>query len=252
MKRILLFSTVGMIAFLVFFMAKAPAALVLYLVPDREELVLMAPSGTLWNGRMGQVQAGPLRLGPLEWDIRLGRLLMLRLDAQVDTRLDDGRISGRVILRPGGRIQIPQLQGQDLPLSRLAPLASQEAGMVDGTAAFQLSEFEFREMRPWSGEGQLRVFDLSANLAGQVELGSYGGQITGTEGRFELDFTDAGEATPFALAGILNYQSEEQRYEVDGRIRARPEAPSNIAQGLQYLGQEDEEGYYPIRFSGRL
>jgi|GEM_PF-2121930 len=252
MKRILLFATVGLVAFLGFLVAKAPASLVTHWMPEGEDISFHAPSGTLWNGRFGQLQIGPLRFGPLEWDVRLSRLLLLRLDADVNARLDDGRVFGRAIVYTNGRIRIPQARGQDLPLPRLAPLFSQDPDMMQGTGAFEFTELEFRDAQPWSGEGQLRVFDLRANLGGMVALGSYGGQVDGREGEFELQFTDAGENGPFALNGDLHYQAQERRYEVDGRIRARDNAPANIAGGLQYLGQEDEEGFYPLRFSGRL
>jgi len=252
MKRNVLLAIIGTLAFLCFLVAKAPASLISHMVPDQAPVSIQAPSGTLWNGRIGQLQAGQFRMGPIDWNLRPSRLFLLRLDADIEGVVADGRVSARAIVTTGGHMEVREAIGQQLPLAQLAPLFGQSPSMMDGEAAFDIPRLTFRDFQPWAGEGQIRVFDLRSDIMGMRELGNFGGEADGEEGEFRIDLTDAGDEAPFALNGQILFQAENRHYQLEGRIRARDHAPDDLANGLQYLGQADEDGYYPVSLSGRL
>lgn len=252
MKRILLLSALGVSIYLVLLLARAPAGLILNLIPETEDVYIQAPAGTLWNGRFAIVQAGPVQLDAVEWRLSAARLFIGRLDVRVSGRLERGRLEGRVILRPSGEVRIPSAMGQQIPVSRLAPLFGQSPSMISGEGAFEIRDGLIRNRTPYAGQAELRVFDLESRIMGQHQLGDFSGQLSGDEGAFALSFRDVGENAPFDLTGEVDFEAENRRYQLDGRIRARESAPESIADMLQYLGEPDDQGRYPMRLSGRL
>ncbi|WP_406672678.1 type II secretion system protein N [Natronospira sp.] len=252
MKRGLLFSLVGIGAFLFFLIAKTPASLIPTLAPEHEQLSLQATSGTIWNGRIGQIQAGPMRLGPAEWNLRASRLLLGRLDADINLEIERGNVDARIVMRPGGRIEIPEATGLSIPLAPFAPVFNQAADSIHGEAGFQARDLVLLGDTLQQGEVDLRVFDLVLNLMGRHELGNFTGHANGQSAEFEVNFSDVGDDGPFRVQGNIDYRAEERRYELEARIGAREHAPANLAGALQYLGEQDEDGLYPVRFGGRV
>lgn len=252
MKRILILGGTGVFAFFFFLISQAPAALVVHLMPEIDRLQLYAPSGTIWDGRVEQIQAGPLLAGPLDWTLKPSRLLLARADADVELKIESGYVNGRVIAGMNGGLHVPRADGQKLDLATFAPLFGQPRNIVDGIGAFQARDVRVAGMVPQSGEIDLRVFDLEMRLMGRHELGTFSGEARGENGQFDLTFTDVGEEGPFDLDGTVDYNAPERRYELEGTIRAREQAPRNLASALQYMGEPDENGRYAFRFQGRF
>jgi general secretion pathway protein N len=252
MKRILLLPALGLSIYLLLLLARAPAGLILNFVPETDDVYMQAPAGTLWNGRMGQLQLGPVRLDGVEWRLSAARLLLGRADIRVSGNIDRGRLEGRLIARPNGNLHIASAMGQQIPVSRLAPMFGQSPAALSGEGAFEIRDMLIRDQLPYSGEAELRVFNLESRIMGHHKLGNFSGQLSGEEGSFLLAFTDVGEDAPFNLSGEVDFEAESRSYQLDGRIRARETAPENIAGMLSYLGEPDDEGRYPLRLSGRL
>ncbi len=252
MKRILLLSALGFSIYLVFLLARAPAGLILNLVPETDDVYMQTPAGSLWRGRIGQLQVGPVHLSGVEWRLSAARLLLGRADMRVSGDLDRGRLEGRLIAHPNGNLRIASAMGQQIPVSRLAPLFGQAPTALSGEGAFEIRDMLIRDQLPYSGEAELRVFNLESRIMGHQRLGNFSGQLSGNEGSFVLSFTDVGEDAPFNLSGQVDFEAESRSYRLDGRILARETAPENIAGMLSYLGEPDEEGRYPLRLSGRL
>lgn len=251
MKRIILLSVLGVGTFLFFLISATPAAFVLNFLPERDDYSIQGVSGSLWDGRFERVRVSGLGFGPVEWQLRASRLLLARADADLTVGLGDGRINGRVIASHDGALRIPEVSGQQIALSRLAPLANHPPERISGEAGFQLQDIQVREGRPLAGRGELRVFDLGLNMMGRHELGTYTGQLEGSEGQFELGFGDVGEG-PFELSGNVDFRVDDARYELEGRIRPRESAPDNLSGALRYLGDPNEEGFYQLETSGQL
>lgn len=251
MKRIVLLSALGVGTFLFFLITATPAAFVLNFLPQRDDYSIQGVSGSLWDGRFERVRISGLGLGPVDWQLRASRLLLARADADVSVGLGGGRISGRVIADRGGEVRIPEVTGQQIALSRLAPLFDQPPERVGGETGFQLRGLHLRNGRPVAGHGDVRVFDLGLNMMGRHELGTYTGQLEGSEGQFELDFGDVGEG-PFELSGSVDFRVDSARYELDGRIRPRESASDNLSGALRYLGEPNEEGFYQLEANGQL
>ncbi|MDQ2069244.1 type II secretion system protein N [Natronospira bacteriovora] len=252
MKRIFLLTGFGVLLFLAFLFARAPAGLLLVALPELDEVHVHAPAGTVWNGRFRHVQAGPLRLESVEWSLRKAPLLMGRADIDFRARINQGRVEGQVRAHPNGEVRIRQAIGQQIPLASLAPLFNQPPGMVSGDGAFEIRDARIKGTEPVSADAELRVFNLGVNMMGNHQLGNFAAQLQGSDGEFTLSFRDVGENAPFSVSGDAEFSLPQRRYSINGRIRARDDAPENLASMLPYLGQADEQGAHPLRLSGRI
>lgn len=252
MKRIVLLSGLGLATYLFFVIASAPAAFVLNFLPDRSDYSVQSPSGTLWSGRIESVQAGPVRFGPLTWELKPTRLLMGRADAQLRADIAGGEVTGRIQAGSNGNITVTQAMAQDIDIGALAPLFQPPADTATGEAMLRIESLAVRNGRPVSGSGQVRVFNLGLNVMGQHQLGTYAGDFSGEAGEFTLTFADAGEQAPFDVDGRLEYGVEGGEYALDGRIRALPDASESLSSALSYLGEADEDGFREVQASGRV
>lgn len=253
MKRVLLLSVLGLAAYLFFVIASAPAAFVLNFLPDRSDYSVQGPSGTLWSGRIESVQAGPVRFGPLNWELKPARLLTGHADTQLRADIAGGEVTARIQARSNGNIiTVTRAMAQDIDLGTLAPLFQPPADTASGEAMLRIESLSVRDGRPVSGTGQIRVFDLGVNVMGQHRLGTYAGDFSGEAGQFTLTFADAGEQAPFDVEGRLEYGVESGEYALEGRIRALPDASESLSGALSYLGEADEDGFRRVQTSGRV
>lgn len=252
MKRIILLSGLGLATYLFFVIASAPAAFVLNFLPDRSDYSVQGPSGTLWSGWIESVQAGPVRFGPLNWELKPTRLLSGRADAELRANIAGGEVTGRIQADSNGNLTVTQAMAQGIDIGALAPLFQPPADTATGEAMLQIESISVRDGRPINGAGQIRVFDLGVNVMGQHQLGTYAGDFSGEAGQFTLTFSDAGEQAPFDVEGHLEYGVESGEYTLDGRIRALPDASESLSSALSYLGEADDDGFRQIQASGRV
>lgn len=241
----------GTLSFLVFAVARIPAAVAVPILEDQAGIEVHDPSGTIWSGRFGAVQLPDIGIGPVEWDLSALSLLRARADLDVRADIDSGQARGRVRLDRHGNLQIREARGQ-VPLHMIRPFLLIEVQELSGDGAFDLEHLEFREMRPWRAEGDLRILDLQLRVQQQAfDFGNFQGQLSGTEGDLRLGFQDAGGDGPWELDGDAEFHPDYS-YRVEGRVRAREEAPRHMQIPLQYLGSEDEQGFHRFSFGGSL
>lgn len=252
MKRIVLFAGLGLASYLFFVIASAPAAFVLNFLPDRPDYRIEGPSGTLWDGRIESILAGPVRISALTWELKPGRLLTGQADAELKADVAGGNVTGRIQAHSNGNITVHQAMAQDIDISTLAPLFQSPADTATGEAMLRIESLSLRNGKPVNGGGQIRVFDLGINAMGQHQLGTYGGDFNGEDGNFTLTFSDEGEQAPFDVEGRLDYGVESGEYTLEGRIRALPDASDTLADALGYLGDEDDDGFRQVETSGRV
>lgn len=252
MKRVLLLSALGLAAYLLFAIASAPAAVVLHFLPDRSDYSVQDPSGTLWSGRFETVQAGPLRFGPVEWELSAGALLTGAADARLHADIAGGDVTGRIRAKANGDVTVSELLAQQIDIATLAPLFQSPANTATGEGSIRVESLSVRDGMPVSGNGQIRVFDLGVNVMGQHRLGTYAGDFSGEDGQFSVTFNDAGDQAPFDVEGRLEYGVTSGEYSLNGRIRALPDASQALSNALNYLGEADSEGFREVSTSGRV
>ena len=205
-------------------------------------------AGTLWNGQVTRLTVNDNPVAPLRWTLHPGALLGGRLAADVEMFPKGGRIRGTVA---AGRDE--QIEATDVvvegPLQHIAGGTS--LGPILGTidARFERIELTGSELLSAVGEARVDNFQYPANAP--YGLGSFVLVCDDTDGPpVGCVLNDTGD-------GPLEVDAEvtlgpDKAYALRGRVRARPDAPNELRQGLMFVGPSDSVGNHTLDFSGRL
>jgi len=241
----------GLVAFVVFVLARAPADRIYGLAKPwmPADVALYGLSGTLWEGRAAAVEAGGVRLHRLSWELHAAALVTggvsldlavedrhLELQARVE-RERDGTLRLAV---PRGRLAIPPLQGQ----TRWRHPA------VEGEIFLRDLEATLADGGLQRADGRLTWREAAVTVAQRAELGDLeviletpeGG---GTRGRV----TELGEG-PLEADGQVTL-SPEGRWRVDAVVTAT-DPESVLGRSLAMMADEAAEGGHRLRYSGRI
>lgn len=241
----------GLVAFLIFVLARAPADRILGLakpyLPD--DVALYGVGGSLWEGSATAVEAGGIRLHGLSWEVYPAALLTgdvhlaltvedrhLELEARLE-RAFDGTLAVTI---PRGRLAIPPLQEQS-PWRN--PRAEGEIYLRDVQGTLSGGALQ-------AAEGRITWREAAVTVARRAELGDLeialetpeGGGTRGT-------VTELGDG-PLEADGTVSL-SPEGRWSVDAVVAATdPEGV--LGRSLSMMAEEETDGGHRLRHSGRI
>jgi general secretion pathway protein N len=229
-------------AYLAFALITLPASIVLSRL-DSSNIHAAGVSGTVWNGRAQVLQAGGFHLGAAQWKLHVLPLFAGRLNADVKLTRTDGFAQGEVTVAAGNRVHLEDLTAS-LPLAALPPGIVR--GAWAGTLNMKLAQLTLEEGWPIDAAGTIDLVDLTGP-AGKpngkpVDLGNY--QLTFPAEAASSDaLTGALKDTggPLQLSGTLQLKPDRS-YLVRGNVTARPGAPRDLADALQFLPPPESDG----------
>lgn len=235
----------GIAAFIVFALLTLPAKVVL---SQLESFGVRAggAEGTLWKGRAQVLQIADANLGAIEWDLHVLALFTARVQADVRMKRSDGFAETTVLLSPSA-LRFEGLTAS-LPLTAL-PMSALRGWK--GTANLKFSDLRLENGWPVEAEGTLDVLNLTGPAQRPANIGSYrvvfpesdaSGMLTGA-------LSDLGG--PLQLNGKVELKPDRS-YLLDGMIATRPDAPRDIVNVLQFLGEPDAQGRRPFSLSGTM
>ena len=254
MRRTWLYAGLAAAAFVIFFVASAPASLLSQLAPAGVEL--NGVQGTLWTGEASSVRAGTLRLGRTRWELAPWQLLLGRVAGELDTTLPGGFARGQFAVSLGGSLQLRDFSAAS-PVASLAAATGMGLPVSDGQVAVELTALKITDGWPEQAVGEIRIGDVPLVFRnGQPVLD----QLASFELRFDADeVPEAGplEGTlndrggPLEVVGLLQL-TPPANYELSGRAMARATAPQEMQQALVMLGPESPDGGRDFSFAGSL
>ncbi len=209
--------------------------------------------GTVWRGRAALASVGNIGLYDIEWSASAWRLLTGRLNLDLQAQIPDGFVRGS-ISAGASTVVITDLQATSTLtfVGRFVPL-----GDVRGLVSVQLASLELTNGWPTSAIGDVRLAQLEAPLlmpggpSGLVALGNY--RVTLTEspsGGLGGRFVD--QSGPLEVDGAFSL-SPSRSYELSGSVRARPEAPEELARGIEFItAPPDNDGRRAFELTGSL
>jgi len=238
----------GALAFVLFLLVTLPAQLVFSRL-EPMGLKAAGVSGSVWKGQAANLSTGPINLGRLTWDLHVLRLLTGRASASVTLQLDDGQAQGDVSAGLGGTVSLADAI-VSWPLSRLS--SSGLPGGWNGTVNAKLAEVRLANGVPTLIEGTVDILNLVGPANRPANLGSFRATFPAT-GAVPADGAQVGTIEdlegPIAVTGTITL-SPDRSYVVDGQIATRPDAPAQIVNSLQYLGEPDGAGRRPFSVAG--
>jgi general secretion pathway protein N len=244
LRRLLLLVTIGFIAGL---FAIAPARLVSVFLPGN--ISLDGLSGTLWNGAARQLVVDNTATGELEWEVKPSQLFTGRLGLSFISTLPDGSISGNVAISLGGAIYLDSVKGT-LPLGYIA--TDFPPGMLDGRVSLIFEEAVFENEWPTLLKGVLAVGNLVQNVPKPTPLGTFSVNFDGEQSEDgSINGVIATRSGALQVDGLLTLNSDRS-FIMDSMIRAKAETPDDLKAMLPLIGEQQPDGGYPLRYTGKL
>lgn len=243
----------GACAFVFFLAAQLPAAVVAGWLGG-EKLRLNSPSGTIWSGSAGSVQAGPLRLGATNWSLSIPALLRGELRAEMATKLGEAQATGTVARSVAGAWSCTACRFEG-PASTLWPLFP-ALKAVTGRMALDVAALEVRDAWPTR---VVATAKLASTLPGTEGAAAAGGAATASfeatvsadpvpaDGAIEATITDAGG--PLQLTARLSIMPPGN-FEFAGRLKAGAGAPAEVVTAIAALGPRAGDGSTELSLTG--
>jgi general secretion pathway protein N len=241
----------GLICFIVFTMASVPARLLTDLVAS-DGVRIVGVTGSIWNGEINGIETPAMILNTTSWSVNATDLLVGRLGARVETEWPGGVASADVGIGISGRVGLHDVEASG-PLTPF--LQTLNLPVAGGNFILNFTKLEFVDAWPRSAVGSIRVGNLPLSLPGTAggPTGSYEVSFDADpvreDGRIDGSLADL--SGPLAISGMI-VLSPPTNYEIDARIKARPDAPAHLSQGVQFLGPPDADGSREFKMSGSL
>ncbi|MFL0811069.1 MAG: type II secretion system protein N [Agarilytica sp.] len=239
--------TVLVIYFIFSMISLAPAKIAGWAInASMPNVWLTSVRGTLWNGVAGgaQFQIGEqsIALGSVRWT--LNPMTLLTLQPCISFEVDSGGqpMSGLVCQSPFGITRLKDLN-MDLPLSVLESVLPVRA---TGDLSIQIIEASITGQRVDELDARVTWQNASVfNGESWWSLGTFGGQAKhNNEGGIAVRIFDV--SGPVGVDVNAAFALGSELFTLSGNITPRSEAPEQMKQGLQMIGEEVEPGTYKV------
>ncbi|RLV60775.1 type II secretion system protein N [Parashewanella curva] len=237
--------------YLIFLVVLMPVSVVMRFVTLPPQVQVTGVGGSIWQGSIDTVQAYGRQVEQVEWTIHPYSLLTgtLNVDVKIGTRNSAIYAKTKLQLtRSTMNLTDLMLQTDSKTLvgdTRL-PLRSKVAGDI----TLGISEFTYGQ--PWcealSGNLQLHGLEVN-NQFGDFPFGSFRLGLDCDQG--EVIVTTSEKDNQIGVSGRLWLKANNQ-VQLQAKIKPTASMPASVRDNLNYLGQADPQGAYPLTYSGRI
>lgn len=250
MKKSILWGC-GLTAYVVFAATLAPASLWLKLLPLPADVKLGAVSGTLWSGQIAGVQRAPLYFPELKWKLQLAPLWRGKVGVTVnggelrDMELPYLQLAAELGL---GAITVRQSTLR-LPIAGILPQL-QLPMPVDASGALVLNIQQFALGQPYCSDLQGNASWQQAKFkapTGWIDLNAIHSTLDCEEGNISLQTSADNPLSLLVKAEVL-----AGSYRIAGSLKPEASMPKEVHQAMQFVGQPDAEGRFPLRLQGQI
>jgi general secretion pathway protein N len=250
MKKSILWGC-GLVTYLLFAVILAPASLWLKLFPLPADVKLGTVTGTLWSGQIAGVQRTPLYFPQLSWQLQLAPLWRGKIGIIVnggelrDTTLPYLQLAAEL---GAGSVTVKQSTVR-LPIAGIMPQL-QLPMPVDASGALVLNIQQFALGQPYcsalSGNASWQQAKFKAPT-GWIDLQAIHSTLNCTDGTISLQTTDDNPLGLKVKAELL-----AGSYRIAGTLKPDPSMPKEVHQSMQFVGQADGEGRFPLNLQGQI
>lgn len=241
----------GALSFVGFAIALAPVATLWPRVAERLPMLSLAGlSGTVLNGEAAAASVAGRSVGrPLHWSFSPLALAGATLGYRVDGSLDGLRYEGRVARSLTGATRVDDLEASG-SLRGLLALSGDTGLPLDGEVQLDLDHLKLVDGFPQR---------LTATLAIRGLRMAFGPEPP-VLGDFALDVKTEADvivarvtptAGPLDVGGELRLMADRS-YEIDLKVKAKPEAAPAVQNLVRTLGPVDTDGYFRIKQRAQL
>ncbi len=241
----------GIFAYVIFTLVMTPATWWLKLVTLPPGVELGPVSGTLWSGSAQGVSVKPLYIPVLKWQLDVGALWR----GQVGVNLEGGSLRDdnypyfqvSAELTPSSVTVLPS--NLRLPVAGILPNI-QLPMPADASGSIVLTVTEFQLGKPYcsalNGKASWQDARFKAPT-GWIDLKAIHATLRCDSGNIVLNTTPD---NPLALQVQAEVLADS--YKIAGTLKPDASMPKEVHQAMQFVGQADANGNFPITLEGRI
>lgn len=252
MRRWWHYLLLGLVAWLLFMVWRLPAGVAYAMVAKEQPwpVELVGLHDTVWDGGALQLQYQGRFVASTSWQVSPWGLLLGRLDASIRLLGNDSELEARLEMPvTGGEVALSNIRGR-LPLSLLQQYLTMIPLPLKGEASLKLDQLALdAEGRVLAAQGRIVWYRAGVQMAEVVPLGDLQMNLKSVEGGIEGNISDSGG--PLQLNATLRLDTSGG-YRLTGSVSPNEGAAESLRGMLPMLGQADNQGSYPLNFSGSL
>ncbi|WP_306519255.1 type II secretion system protein N [Rheinheimera sp.] len=250
MKKSMLWA-LGITAYLLFALVLTPANVWLKLVTLPADVQLGPVTGTLWSGQIAGVQKAPFYLPQLSWQLQPSLLWRGKLGLKMQG--GNLRDSNLPYLAVQAELGVGQLLLNNstirLPVAPIIPQL-QLPMPVDASGAIVLNLKDFVLGQPYCAALDGKASWQQAKFktpTGWIDLQAIDAVLNCDNGNISLQTTADNPLGLLVKADIL-----QGSYQIAGTLKPAASMPKEVHQAMQFVGQADAEGRFPLKLQGRI
>lgn len=229
-----------------------PASMIAYFIPNNAGIQVGQYSGTLWNGKLSQVDyRNQFQLQKLTW--QFDWLALLTLKAKADIKFDNGRkvMAGKAAISYGFSGLVASNVNVDLQAEALLPYLSLPMPVTPSGKLVLVLE-KATQGTPYCGEldGYLVWHGAKVDTPmGNIDFATPSIDLSCNAGALVASLKQHSEQ----LTTNANVQLKEGgNYHLKGTIIGREKLEPSILQALSWIGPKNNLGETTLNFKGRL
>lgn len=245
------FWLLGIFAYVVFTLVMTPASWWLKLVTLPPAVELGPVAGTLWSGTVQGVSVKPLYIPVLKWQLDLSTLWR----GQLGVNLEGGSLRDdhypyfqlNAALTPNRITVLPS--NLRLPVAGILPnIQLPMPADASGSIVLSVSEYQFGQPYCSVLNGKASWQDARFKApTGWIDLNAIHATLRCDNGSIVLNTTPD---NPLALQVQAEVLAES--YKIAGTLKPDASMPKEVHQAMQFVGQPDGNGNFPIDLQGRI
>ncbi|MEO1035499.1 MAG: type II secretion system protein N [Pseudomonadota bacterium] len=205
-------------------------------------------AGSVWRGQITRLAVNGEPVAPLAWRLDPLALLSGRIEAAVEVYPRGGAITGTLVATRN-----QALEARDLKINgALQHIAGGTSlGPILGDIDAQFDKLAVAPAGLTAAIGFVAIDNLRYPVNAPYALGGFQLDCNDESGPpVECALRDQGDGPLEVNANLA--LGPARAYQLDGQVRARPNAPPELRQGLVFLGPADANGFHELQFEGSL
>lgn len=230
---------------------KAPAAtLFAWFAPRNLPVQVSGIGGTLHHGTVSAVSfKDHVALSNLSWHLQPLWLLLGRAALHIQGGDESTTLNGDLQASPGALRAGPLKLGTDL--KSVLTLAGFPFLQVDGIAQLDIVHLRTDGQHLRDLQGHLKLQGLRWSLGQKpLQLGDFVADSS-TDAQGVINTSIHSVSGPLDVSGTVTLDADSH-YQLDLKLKAKPDAPPELVQMLQSMGRPGSGGYYRIQNKGSL
>ncbi len=240
----------GVIAYIIFLVTSLPAAPVINMVGKSSPVKISNVSGTLWNGRAGQISTRQnVTLTDVEWSFLPWHLLLASAAIDVTASFKDKPLSTRLSTGLSGKLYIDGLYLR-LDAADIAPLIALPIGELSGQLQLNIASATIAQGEVPRMDGTINWQQAAVTIAETADLGNVT-MLVKEDDASPLTANISNKGGHLALNGVLT-TTEQGDYSLQLSMKPNATASDNLISSMAMFSRKQRNGEYVLNNRGNL